>query len=476
MNGFATHLDQQISNSIASLLDRLSVWKPVQLTQEVVTIGSKYGEALGNMKRSDRLEAAIGRLLNGGVASLTRFDHRVLAHNLATSHAMLGDRSLFQHMEYLEPLLERWQSDIRGARGALFIWRAVLLSVFDGGMDDPGVVRGRDFLGATWASVSEGDIQPDWLVTLQAHQEIFGKNPSWRYANDWLEGSTESLESLRLAVFISPGSWFWKHLVRNIIAAIEKRPDSIFRGQLDALLDFRKFLGGLSEIYTRPILQVALERYAKCSKRPRHDRLLEELISDWGSPQLMQSTDQHNWTLVSPGALAMVRSWLAEQDLEAFALLCKQLNQVDSGRLAYWLRFVRQVEYSQLIIGYDFLNSSDVDIRKFVKRERERGRLARLLDSPQNNAIVLKIGKWWFVEFSQKGNACYPYKEDACDLNFGERQYTLDELKSKEAVECSGAERLLHFDGWEERADEKLSWWGVRPDSVEVSRGRLPRE
>ena len=84
--------------------------------------------------------------------------------------------------------------------------------------------------------------------------------------------------------------------------------------------------------------------------------------------------------------------------------------------------------YTQIVLGGRLRGSRESDIRKFIKNKGDR--LGSLTGSSTNNAIVMRIGAWLFVEFSEKGNACYrfPMSQEAIDLE--QKTYSLANSKA----------------------------------------------
>ena len=180
------------------------------------------------------------------------------------------------------------------------------------------------------------------------------------------------------------------------------------------------------------------------------------------------------WVLAKPDTKKMVCGWLALEDLEDFFRLCQGDRDVDERRLAYWLRFKEQIGFSQIVLGSGIFWSSDPDHRAF--RERKKGRLAQLTGTTSdNNAILMQIGDWVFVDFSQKGNACYPYRTEYLPFEAGSTTYDLYRLKSEKAVEVSKAKRLTHMADWELKFDSSLANWGIWPDEKDRLAKRKPR-
>jgi len=202
-----------------------------------------------------------------------------------------------------------------------------------------------------------------------------------------------------------------------------------------------------------------------CRDRTRHNVLLEYSLSVWRSPQLASSV---SWSQVRPEAKQMVCAWLAEQDLRDFYELCQGEQQVDEERLEYWLRYKYQITFSQIVLGSALRESQDRDARDF--RRRHEGRLAFLTGATSsNNAMLMRIGDWLFVEFSETGNACYGYKVDRLPFKTGVQSYAIGDLRNPQTIDRLKGCRLIHRGNWQyDTFDPALRERGIRPDPEEV--------
>jgi hypothetical protein len=201
-----------------------------------------------------------------------------------------------------------------------------------------------------------------------------------------------------------------------------------------------------------------LQRLLQLDGSRRNEALLQASLKHWGSPQLQRN---QLWTHVSTATKQMVCGCLAQEDLEDFYRLCKDEKEVDDRRLKFWLRFKQQMTYTMILLGPALRSSGLRDVQSFIRRKGDRlGDLTKT--SGSNNAILMCIGGWLFVEFSQTGNACYAFKLDQRKIELGRRVYRLDDLK-----QSSRDLWLPHVDGrgsWEQTFLDELERVGVRSD------------
>lgn len=96
-------------------------------------------------------------------------------------------------------------------------------------------------------------------------------------------------------------------------------------------------------------MSAILTRYYHSIYRDQsHSALKQAALEYWDNPQL--KSQQNKWhQYVSEPVAAMVRGWLAKQDLMHFFELLRGNGDVDQARLHYWLR---------LPIRWDLLVSS----------------------------------------------------------------------------------------------------------------------
>jgi hypothetical protein len=285
------------------------------------------------------------------------------------------------------------------------------------------------------------------------------------YALAWIEGRHEGISEVKDLIELPPRSWFWTHLIEAIVEACCGTPnDALFDERRPVVLKLKD-----EHPYCRDlVLGRVLARYAKKAAPLRQNELLQASLDAWGSPELGADV-VGRWSDTSDEARAMVCGWLAEEDLEDFASLCKGDESVDARRLAYWLRFKKQITYSRLVLGSALHHAQDRSSRDFIARKK--GRLAYLRGGPNNNAIILRIGAWWFVEFSEKGNACYPYPDQLKPFDVADKEFNLSDLRDAVALERGGGRRLIHRDTneglWESvKFDRFLSEQGIWPDTV----------
>ncbi|MDT4843654.1 EH Signature domain protein [compost metagenome] len=126
------------------------------------------------------------------------------------------------------------------------------------------------------------------------------------------------------------------------------------------------------------------------------------------------------------------------------------------------------MSYTRIVMGNDAWHDGGNDFVEF--REKNKGRLSQLAGGPShNNAVVMQIGNYFFVEFSGTGNACYVYRADPAPFNPDKRVLGLaTELKQQgralKRMSHSPAPRRPNLvEGWLDKFDVELRTLGIVP-------------
>lgn len=114
-----------------------------------------------------------------------------------------------------------------------------------------------------------------------------------------------------------------------------------------------------------------------------------------------------HWSVVPTGALEVARKWVTERSIRLF--YDHLVRSGDKHRLHFWLRYLDMMDTARILVGPSDSQSANQEVRRAI-REREIG---RLFDVPSDvSAVLLQVGHWFIVEFSQVGNATYCYKTE----------------------------------------------------------------
>lgn len=425
------------------------------LAAQVSEVRQRFGGASAAI-RSDRVEAAARQAFSdvGKLRSSHRF---VLAHSLAQPIDGLGGRSILDHERVAQQLLNDWESAARDQALKLSHWRGLFRSYMQAPAGD-WQKRLRLLLSRTLEPVVKHRRgRPAWLDTLTRHEHLLGDEPCLPYVDEMVAGEHDLLADLRDHVDIPSTSWFWQQLKSRLFQQIASIGEAAFRASIDAFLELDRLIPLVGD----ELLKAILERYDAARDRSIHPSLMDFSLKAWGSPQLGRNT---KWDLCRPSVRQMVNSWLAKDDLEDFYRLCNTEKMVDERRLEFWLRFKDQMTFTQILLGGRLRNSRDPDVRTFIAKKGER--LGDLTASTSaNNAILMQIGGWLFIEFSEVGTAARAIRLSDGLIKTGMAFYPLTSLRHT-------GEQWTHQPSatWEEKFLGLLRDMGVSPDGSKIKR------
>lgn len=297
-----------------------------------------------------------------------------------------------------------------------------------------------------------------WMRIVDEHQDLFQSEAGLRLGLQIFEGTVTDLTQLQTLAQIPSESWLWHQIVAVVQKRIAELDEEPFLTRLPALL-------ALMDVNNRrhadEILAACLTRYrgCRCYAQPQ-PHLMQAGLETWGNPQL--KSEQNRWRHhVDKPVCDMVGAWLAKQDLQHFFSLLMGEGGVDQARLIYWLRFADQMTYTRIVMGSDARLNSDGEFVRF--REMNKGRFGYLAGGTSaDNAVIMQIGDYQFVEFSRTGNACYIY--NANSSSFNPDAHTLNihsDLKRQSRAEA----RLSHMNGWQRKFDAELEHRGIVPQN-----------
>lgn len=312
--------------------------------------------------------------------------------------------------------------------------------------------------------------EKEWMRIVAEHRELFGAQAGTRLAEEIFEGRARDLSSLQAIAQVPDSSWLWQRIFAVLLSRIFLLDDETFLKRLPELVA----LGQLNTRYLNQVLSACLTRYHRSQYREQSSSILKQAaLEHWGSPQMRSK--QNAWLqYVEQPVCAMVVAWFAKEDLEHFFTLLKGEAEVDQSRLFYWLRFANQMSYTRIVMGSDAWSYQSRDFIEF--RAKNKGRLSRLTGGPShNNAVVMQIGNYLFVEFSGSGNACYVYRADDAPFDPNKDVLALaTELKQQGRV----LKRMSHMpaprrpnmvEGWLEKFDTELRTLGIAPGKGQFS-------
>lgn len=292
-----------------------------------------------------------------------------------------------------------------------------------------------------------------WVAAIKPHLDLFGNRPGERLAKALAEGDSTSWQALQKYLPIPESSWLWGRIIAAHLEYVTSLDDAAFLEQIPTTLQ----LAATRPAHLDTILAAQLTRYAASRQRDLTEHRLQDLaLQQWGNPQIGQRVGR--WQMhVSDDVRRMVLKWFARDDLTHFFSLLQGERQVDQNRLNYWMRFVDQMAYTRVVLGTSALENRSPEFQEF--KQKNKGRYSKLAGGTrEDNAFIMQIGRYYFVEFSKTGNACYYYDTTQTGDGLLVDTPTLDRLKSH------AGKKFNHMSGWETKTDRLLASLGIFPD------------
>lgn len=181
---------------------------------------------------------------------------------------------------------------------------------------------------------------------------------------------------------------------------------------------------------------------------------------------LMQFGDPHldsrdRWSHFKPSGRKLITQWISAEDLRIFF---DEITGDRAGRerLDFWRAYLDEdhVTYSKIVLCDEDRRRASSSLTKHLAT----GRHGLVTDS-KASAFVVRIGEYFFIEFSGANNACYIYETRAFSQKFfASTRYLTLELKNK----ARSLRRLSHTPGWQPRFDATIK----ELTGIKVSRGR----
>lgn len=303
-----------------------------------------------------------------------------------------------------------------------------------------------------------------WMKTIEFYHDIFTPQAGGIISKQLLTGESNSLSSLEKIAQIPDSSWLWKRIFTVLLAQLGTLDDTQFFDKISWLLT----LAAQWVRFRDDVMTATLTRYYHSIYRDQaHSSLKQAALEYWDSPQL--KSQQNKWhQYVSEPVAVMVRSWLAKQDLTHFFELLRGNGDVDQARLFYWLRFANQMGFTRIIMGPDAWQDRSSDFVKF--REENRKRLSHLRSGRSfDNAMIMQINNYIFVEFSGTGNAMYAYRVGQAPFNPESGSLEITHLKSQShsTLRVPHAPRAVGYNkdritGWMLKYEDELHKLGIR--------------
>ncbi|ASF45476.1 EH signature domain-containing protein [Methylovulum psychrotolerans] len=303
----------------------------------------------------------------------------------------------------------------------------------------------REFLAQFCKALNKQKPVMEWAQALYEHRNLLADNPCKPYGKAMLAGDMSVVEELKSRLGIDDDTWVMKELVLAHVQAAITLKDGEFVSQLTLLIQ-------LLEQHTGMITQglaLLLRRYEQCKEHAEHHALRDMALREWKSPWL-ESNKPLWYAQIGDAATQMVKLWLTKQHIKDFFVLLQAGGQADTQRMEFWLQYAEAIDDFWLALGNNSFYNQQADFKRI--RTQMEGHCMRLIDSNQNNdnAFLMKIGNFVFIEFGKQNNACHIFSADNLPFTIGQTTVSGTGNGLKNTKHSGWQRKLSHFDGWQQ--------------------------
>lgn len=309
----------------------------------------------------------------------------------------------------------------------------------------------REFLAQHCKALKQQKPVLEWTQALYEHRNLLAENPCKPYAKAMLSGDNSVVEELKTRLGIGDDTWVMNELVLAQVQAATALNDSAFLPQVTPLVQLLEQHSGL----VTKGLALLLRRYQACLDHTEHLILCEAALREWKSPWL--DANKPLWyAQIGEAPTIMVRLWLTKQHIKDFFGLLQADGQADRQRMAFWLQYAEAIDDFWLALGaYSFTNRQP-DYQRI--RKQMEGRCMRLVNSNQNydNAFLMQIGNYVFIEFGKQNNACHIFRADNKPFTTGQASVSGTTAGLKNTNHPGHFTKLTHQQGWQDKFKDFL--------------------
>ncbi len=306
--------------------------------------------------------------------------------------------------------------------------------------------------------------KPRWFDTLRDHANLLAAEPFATYGKELRPDFNTTVNELLDRLSVPANSWLREEAAYVRIRTALEQGDADFCVSIGRLVEIALGEGliRLPEAVSRRCLALLVSRYATCSSHPEVTCLRDTALRLIGHPwQKRSSWDEY---VVDTGgrpdqsAREMVEGWLKLRLIKDFFALLSEDQDIDGRRLKYWLRFEPLVDEMWFALGPRAMRDNGSHHAAF--RRQASGRLLELSGcTPEDNALIMRVGQYLLVESGLNKNPCLVYScpqlsqglSIAIDCSARVSHLNLDNLKQK-AQESS----IFHVGAWESDFDAKI--------------------
>jgi hypothetical protein len=302
----------------------------------------------------------------------------------------------------------------------------------------------RDFLTQHCKSLQKQKPVMEWTKALNEHRNLLGEEPCKPYGKALLDGDMSVVEELKNRLGIDDDTWVMNELVLSHIQAATALKDEPFKLQVMPLV---QLLEKHPLLITRG-LALLLKRYEACQESPEHHTLRDAALREWKSPWL-EANKPFWYAQVGEGATEMVSLWLKKRTIRDFFELLQADGHADRQRMEFWLQYAEQIDDIWLALGQHSLYNNKPDYKRI--RQNMAGRYMALEGGTytQDNAFLMRINGYVFIEFGKQNNACHVFDADNLPFTLGQKSVLGTQEGLKNTYHSGHREKLTHREGWQ---------------------------
>lgn len=260
----------------------------------------------------------------------------------------------------------------------------------------------KEFLYDHRNRLSTNELNPEWVETLIKHENLLQENPCSKYGLEALKGDRSVFDEIRNKLEIQDDSWVVQELVNAQVDSAVKLKDQDFKDTIENLLDLLQ-----EHDFVNECLGKIINRYTKCVDTSVNTLLRDFSVARWKNPWL--KGNEFRWATVSSEGKQMISTWLKLHLITEFFAFLSEDGSNDTRRVDFWKAYHNDIEDMYFALGPDSYNDDSLNA---VQIRKEMAGLLMKLDSPgasSNNAFIMKIRDYYFVEFGKAGNAAYVF-------------------------------------------------------------------
>jgi len=254
--------------------------------------------------------------------------------------------------------------------------------------------------------------QLGWVKVICDHRNLLQDDPCGRYGTALARGDYTELSSAFKSLAIARSSWVWEMIVLERMKAVCSFEDGEFKKQIAPCLSMINGSSGivLSGILKKRCISELLKRYGACGSHPESIALRDTALDLLGNPWTIRAAwDAH---VNDDGARTMVETWLKRRLITDFFCLLAKDRSRDLERLKYWLRFMPRMQDLWFALGPYAMNHPGSEFREFRRIAKDRVMAFEDAPSDDENALIMRIGDFVFVEFSSCREACQVFRSN----------------------------------------------------------------